>query len=105
MVLRDFLLSFGYHIVGEAREGRESLEKYRNLKPDLVLLDGRMPDMDGVAIVREVLREDLDAKVLLCVSRGQRALAVEALQAGAKDFITKPINPKRLLKMVQSLIG
>ena len=105
MVLREFLQSFGYHIAGEAKEGRESLEKYRDLKPDLVLLDARLPDMDSVAVVRELLHEYLDVNVLVCVTRGQRALAVEALQAGAKDFITKPIDPRRLLKAVQSLIG
>ena len=105
ITLRDYLLSFGYHVAGEAKEGRESLEKYKKLRPDLVLLDGKLPDMDGVAVMRELLKEDLDVTVVMCVSRGQRSLAVEALQAGAKDFITKPLDPRRLRKVVQSVIG
>lgn len=105
MVLRDYLASLGYHVVGEAKCGEESLEKYRSLKPDLVLLDAAMPDMDGVSVVREILRDDHEANVVICVSRGQRALAVEAIQAGARDFITKPLDPRRLRRLIQSLIG
>jgi two-component system chemotaxis response regulator CheY len=105
MVLRDYLLSFGYHVAGEARGGEESIEKFQSLKPDLVLLDAAMPDMDGVSVVRELRRKDHEASVLICVSRGQRSLAMEALGAGAKDFITKPIDPRRLRKAVQKLIG
>lgn len=105
MTLRDYLMSFGYHVVGEAKEGRESVEKYKELQPDLVLLDGKLPDMDGVAVMRELIREDLDVNVLMCVSRGQRALAVEALNVGAKDFVTKPLDPRRLRKVIQSIIG
>lgn len=105
MVLRDYLLSFGYQIAGEAKCGRESLEKYRDLKPDLVLLDAAMPDMDGVSVVRELLRQDGEANILICVSRGQRALAIEAVHAGASDFVTKPISPRRLKKAIHGLIG
>lgn len=105
MVLRDYLLSFGYHVAGEARGGEESIEKFQSLKPDLVLLDVAMPDMDGVSVVRELRRKDHEANVLICVSRGQRALAIEALGAGARDFITKPIDPRRLRRTVQRLIG
>ena len=105
MVLRDYLTSFGYHVVGEAKNIRESLEKYDKLKPDLVLMDAAIPDVDGVSAVMQLLRYDRDATVLVCVTRGQRALAMEAIQAGAKDFITKPINERSLHKVVRSLIG
>ena len=105
MVLRDYLMSFGYHVAGEARGGEESIKKFQSLRPDLVVLDAAMPDMDGVSVVRELRRQDHDVKVLICVSRGQRALAIEALGAGARDFITKPFDPRRLHKAVQKLIG
>lgn len=105
MILRDHLVSFGYHIVGEARGGRESVEKFRRLKPDLLLLDATMQDMDGVSIVRELLKEDREISVLICVANGQRAVALEALSAGAKDFITKPIDPRRLRRIIQQIIG
>jgi two-component system, chemotaxis family, chemotaxis protein CheY len=96
LVLRDYCMAFGYHVVGEARTGRESLEKFKTLKPDIVLVDAAMPDMDGVSVVRGLLKEDGEASILICVAKGQRSLAVEALTAGAKDFITKPIDPRRL---------
>ena len=105
MVLRAFLASFGYQVVGEAKNIQESLEKYRKLRPDLVLMDAAIPDVDGVSAVMQLLREDHAVNVLVCVSRGQRVLAMEAIQAGAKDFVTKPINPRSLRKAVQRLIG
>lgn len=103
--MRDYLVSFGYQVVGEARDGRESLEKFKSLKPDLVVMDAAMPDMDGISAVRQLLREDHEANILLCAGHGQRSLAVEAMQVGAKDFVTKPISPRRLRKAIQNLIG
>jgi two-component system chemotaxis response regulator CheY len=105
ILLRDYLMSFGYSVAGEMRNGEGYLEKYRDLKPDLVIVDAAMPGMDGISVIRGLVREDQDANVLICVSNGQRALAVEAMGAGAKDFITKPIDPRRLRKVLQSTIG
>jgi len=104
LVLRDALVSFGWHVVGEAKNFQESLEKYRVLKPDLVLMDAAIPDVDGVSAVLWLLREDNEANILMCVTRGQRTLALEAIQAGAKDFVTKPINPRQLRRVIQSLV-
>jgi len=101
MVLRDLLASLGFHVVGEAKDGREVAEKYQDLKPDLVVVELPMPDMDGVATVRQIKYQDPDAAVLICAGRGQRVLATEALQAGAKDLVLKPIQPRRLLKAIQ----
>ena len=104
LLMRDALASFGWHVVGEAKNFQESLEKYRVLKPDLVLMDAAIPDVDGVSAVLRLLREDGEANILMCVTRGQRVLAMEAIQAGAKDFITKPINPRQLRRVIQSLL-
>ena len=105
MVLRDYLVSFGYSIVGEAKNIDESLEKYRKLQPDLVLMDAAIPDSDAVSGMMKLFRVDPDVNVLVCVSRGQRMLAMEAIAAGAKDFVTKPFNPRSLHKALKSVMG
>ena len=105
IALRDLLVSLGYHIVGQTARGRGLLEKYKDLKPDLVVLDAKMPDMDCISVIQELLLTDHEANILICVARGQRAIATEAIQAGAVDFITKPIDPRRLRKAVRGLIG
>jgi two-component system chemotaxis response regulator CheY len=103
LVLRDALVSIGYQVVGEAKNLQESLEKYESIKPDIVIMDAAIPDDDGVSAVKKLLRLDLNANILMCVSRGQRALAMEALQVGAKDFITKPINVRQLMRVLNQL--
>lgn len=103
LVLRDALASAGYQVVGEAKSIEESLEKYDKLRPDIVMMDATVPDVDGVSAVMQILRQDQEANVLMCVSRGQRTLAMEAVQVGAKDFITKPFNIRQLRRTLQSM--
>ncbi len=103
--LRNILTSQGYHVVGEARNGREAVERYKELRPDLVTMDVTMPEMDGVAAVRQIREFDPQAKILMCMSMGQRSLVLEALSAGAADFITKPFRERSLVKRVRKLIG
>jgi two-component system, chemotaxis family, chemotaxis protein CheY len=104
-MIADILSQAGFDVVGEAESGVQAIEKYRQLKPDLVTMDIVMPDMGGIDAVREICREDPDAKVLMCSAMGQQALVVEAIQAGAKDFIVKPFQPSRVLEAVQRVIG
>jgi two-component system chemotaxis response regulator CheY len=104
-MIADILAQAGFEVVGEAESGVQAIEKYRQLKPDLVTMDIVMPDMGGIDAVREICREDPDAKVLMCSAMGQQALVVEAIQAGAKDFIVKPFQPSRVLEAVQRVIG
>jgi two-component system chemotaxis response regulator CheY len=104
-MIADILAQAGFEVVGEAESGVQAIEKYRQLKPDLVTMDIVMPDMGGIEAVREICREDPDAKVLMCSAMGQQALVVEAIQAGAKDFIVKPFQPSRVLEAVQRVIG
>ena len=104
-MIADILSQAGFEVVGEAESGVQAIEKYRQLKPDLVTMDIVMPDMGGIDAVREICREDPDAKVLMCSAMGQQALVVEAIQAGAKDFIVKPFQPSRVLEAVQRVIG
>ena len=95
----------GFEIVGEAETGVQAVEKYKQLRPDLVTMDIVMPDMGGIEAVREICRTDPDAKVLMCSAMGQQALVVEAIQAGAKDFVVKPFQPSRVLEAVQRVLG
>jgi len=92
-------------VIGEAETGAQAVEKYRQLKPDLVTMDIVMPDMGGIDAVREIVKNDPDAKILMCSAMGQQALVVEAIQAGAKDFVVKPFQPSRVLEAVQRVLG
>jgi len=104
-MISDILTQAGFEVVGEAESGSQAVEKYRSLKPDLVTMDIVMPDMGGIEAVREICKRDPDAKILMCSAMGQQALVVEAIQAGAKDFVVKPFQPSRVLEAVQRVLG
>jgi two-component system chemotaxis response regulator CheY len=104
-MIGDILTQAGFEIVGEAESGLQAVQKYRELKPDLVTMDIVMPDMGGIEAVREICKQDPDAKILMCSAMGQQALVVEAIQAGAKDFVVKPFQPSRVLEAVQRVLG
>ena len=101
----DILTQAGFDIVGEAETGVQAVEKYQTLRPDLVTMDIVMPEMGGIDAVREITRLDPGAKVLMCSAMGQQALVVEAIQAGAKDFVVKPFQPSRVLEAGQRGLG
>ena len=100
----DILQSAGFEIVGEAETGLQAVEKYKQLRPDLVTMDIVMPDMGGIDAVREIMKVDPQAKILMCSAMGQQALVVEAIQAGARDFVVKPFQPSRVLEAVQRVL-
>ncbi len=104
-MIGDILSQAGYEIVGEAETGVQAVEKYAELRPDLVTMDIVMPDMGGIDAVREIVQQDPDARILMCSAMGQQALVVEAIQAGAKDFVVKPFQPSRVLEAVQRVLG
>jgi two-component system chemotaxis response regulator CheY len=101
----DILTQAGFEIIGEAETGLQAIEKYQQLRPDLVTMDIVMPDMGGIDAVREICKQDPQAKILMCSAMGQQALVVEAIQAGAKDFVVKPFQPSRVLEAVQRVLG
>ena len=105
MMLKNILTGAGYEIVGEAENGAKAIEQFKALKPDLVIMDIIMPEMGGIDAVREILKVDPAAKVLMCSSMGQQSLVVEAIQAGAKDFIVKPFQPSNVLEAVKKTVG
>jgi two-component system chemotaxis response regulator CheY len=91
--------------VGEAETGVQAIERYKQLKPDLVTMDIVMPDLGGIEAVREIVKFDPAARILMCSAMGQQALVVEAIQAGARDFVVKPFQPSRVLEAVQRVLG
>jgi len=101
----DILTGAGYEVIGEAETGVQAVEKYKLLRPDLVTMDIVMPDMGGIDAVRAIVAHDPQAKVLMCSAMGQQSLVVEAIQAGAKDFVVKPFQPSRVLEAVQRVLG
>lgn len=104
MMIKDILTKNGYDVVGEAENGAVAVEKYKDLKPDLVTMDITMPDMDGIAAVREIKSIDSAARIIMCSAMGQQAMVIDAIQAGAKDFIAKPFQPERVIEAVSKAI-
>jgi two-component system chemotaxis response regulator CheY len=105
MMLKNILVGSGYEVIGEAENGAKAVEQYKNLKPDLVIMDIIMPEMGGIDAVREIIKGNPTAKILMCSSMGQQSLVVEAIQAGAKDFIVKPFQPSNVLEAVKKALG
>jgi two-component system chemotaxis response regulator CheY len=104
-MISDILEESGFEVVGQAETGLQAIERYKSLRPDLVTMDIVMPDMGGIDAVREITSFDANAKILMCSAMGQQALVVEAIQAGAKDFVVKPFQPSRVLEAVQRVLG
>jgi len=105
MMVKDILSKNGYEVVGEAENGLKAVEKYQELKPDLTTMDITMPEMDGISAVKAIKKIDPAAKVIMCSAMGQQAMVVEAIQAGARDFIVKPFQADRVLEAVRKAVG
>src|SRR5512147_690757 len=104
-MIRDIFARGPFVIAGEAENGTEAVRLYQELRPDLTTMDIVMPQMDGISALREIIRLDPAAKVVMCSALGQEALIAEAIEAGARDFIVKPFQPARVLKVVQSVLA
>lgn len=105
MMIKDILTKNGYQVVGEAENGAVAVEKFKELKPDLVTMDITMPEMDGIAAVREIRKIEPNAKIIMCSAMGQQAMVIDAIQAGAKDFVVKPFQPERVLEAVNKALA
>ena len=105
MMIKDILTKNGYNVAGEAENGAKAVEKYNELKPDLVLMDITMPEMDGIQALKKIKEGAPDAVVIMCSAMGQQAMVIESIQAGAKDFIVKPFQADRVLEAVKKVIG
>ena len=105
MMIKDILTKNGYAIAGEAEKGAKAVEKYNETKPDLVLMDITMPEMDGIQALKKIKEADANAAVIMLSAMGQQAMVIEAIQSGAKDFIVKPFQAERVLEAVKKVVG
>ena len=105
MMIKDILTKNEFNVVGEAENGLVAVDKYKELQPDLVLMDITMPEMDGIQALKKIREFDSAAKVVMCSAMGQQAMVIEAIQSGAKDFIVKPFQADRVIEAVNKAIG
>jgi two-component system chemotaxis response regulator CheY len=104
MVLRDILEKSGFHVVGEASNGEQAIAMYQERRPDVVLMDITMPDMDGLTALKRIKEIDPEARVIICSALGQQRLIVQAIQLGARDFIVKPFQPPRVVAALKKAL-
>ena len=105
MMLKDILQKGDYEVVGEAENGQRAVELYKELNPDLVTMDITMPEMDGITALKEIRALDPKAVVIMCSAMGQQTLVIDAIGAGARDFIVKPFQPERVLEAIKKAVG
>lgn len=105
MMIKDILSKNGFDVVGEAGDGQQAVEIYKEKSPDLVTMDITMPEMDGITALKEIKTHDPNAKVIMCSAMGQQAMVIDAIQAGAKDFIVKPFQADRVLEAISKTLG
>ena len=103
-MIREIIEPEGYEVVGEATDGTEAVEQYEELHPDLVTMDIVMPKRSGIDAVKGILEKAPGAKVVMCSALGQETLVMEALQAGAKDFIVKPFKPDNVISTLAKVL-
>lgn len=104
-MLRDIFSEAGWAVVGEAADGNEALQKYHELKPDLVTMDIVMPLRSGIEALQDIIAADPEAVVIMCSALGQESMVMEAVQNGARDFIVKPFQQDQVLEVVQRVLG
>ena len=105
MMIKDILTKNGYEVVAEAANGVEAVELYKSHQPDLVTMDITMPDMDGIEAVKQIRAVNPAAKVIMCSAMGQQSMVMDAIKAGANDFIVKPFQADRVLEAVKKIVG
>ena len=105
MMIKDILEKNGYTVVGQGANGVQAVELYKSEKPDLVTMDITMPDMDGIEAVKSIKEFDPNAKVIMCSAMGQQSMVMDAIRAGAKDFIVKPFQADRVIEAIKKAIG
>lgn len=104
-MLRNIFSESGFEVVGEAQNGNEAVEKYQELQPDLVTMDIVMPEKNGIEALKEIMAASADAKIVICSALGQESLIMEALEAGARDFIVKPFKPPKVIEIAQKVLA
>ena len=104
MMLRDILIVNDFEIAGEAENGGEAISLFKRLRPDLVLMDITMPEMDGIKAVREIKRLDPDARIVMVSAMGQQAMVIQSIKSGAMDFVVKPFQADRVTDAINKAL-
>lgn len=105
MMIKDILEKNDFNIIGEAADGQQAVEFYKEQSPDLVTMDITMPEMDGITALKEIRTHDPNANVIMCSAMGQQAMVIDAIQAGAKDFIVKPFQADRVIEAINKSLA
>jgi len=103
-MIKDILKKNGFEVCGEAEDGAQAVERFKELRPDIITMDITMPKLDGIGAVREIKKLDPAAKVVMCSAMGQQAMVVDAIQAGAVDFIVKPFQHDRVVEALRKAL-
>jgi two-component system chemotaxis response regulator CheY len=104
-VVSDALAKGGHEVIGEAANGLEAVEQFQSLKPEVTTLDITMPEKDGLSALKEIIAMDPQARVVMCSALGQESKVLEAIKAGAKDFVVKPFQPDRVLSAIEKAVA
>jgi two-component system chemotaxis response regulator CheY len=104
-MVSDALTGGGHEIVGEAANGAEAVQRFQELRPDVMTLDITMPEKDGLAALKEIIAVDPGAKVIMCSALGQESKVLESIKLGAKDFVVKPFQADRVLSAIAKALG
>lgn len=105
MMIKKALSDSGYSDFVEAQDGAEAVQKYEEEKPDMVIMDITMPNMDGLQALKKIKENDPNARVVMCTAMGQESMVVEAIKSGAKDFVVKPFDAQRIVQTVSDILG
>jgi len=104
-MVSDALAKGGHEVIGQAGNGLEAIEQFRDLRPDLMTLDITMPEKDGLEALRDVMEIDPGARVIMCSALGQESKVLESIKLGAKDFVVKPFKPDRVIEAVAKALA
>jgi len=104
MMIKDIVTRNNYEVVGEAQNGAEAVEMYLKCKPDIVTMDITMPEKDGISAVKDIMAIDSNAKIIMCSAMGQQSLVMDAIKAGARDFLVKPFKPERVIQALEKAL-
>ena len=105
MMIKDILEKNGFEVAAEASNGIEAVEAYKEKKPDITTMDITMPEMNGIEAVKSIRKIDSDARIIMCSAMGQQSLVMEAIQAGARDFVVKPFQAERVLDALHKALA
>lgn len=105
MMLKKILIDNGHEVVGEAGDGMEAVQLFRQHSPDLITMDITMPKMDGIEAVKHIFAEDPLVRIVMVTALGQRSIITDAINAGASDFIVKPFDNMQVIETVRKVLG